>query len=482
MNKYIFRLRSIMSLSVGRADGNILHFIKEYLQSRGLLKQDFLAVQGRRKVEYWSEEQFWQDVIRSERIYATCQVKLKEFSLAQWIPRAPGQYYTLEARESRNNAEHFIKSRSRNQARNTDYIVFDPYGKSQMVKGGVGCLRLTQKQVGNETLHFLCATSSGVTHKGLVVALRQELYEKLIADIEQHGGVYCDIFGQVRYWSGEYLLPIYTPRHIPRMYVYVEKIVPLRRADSNIFDVTAAVLFRGEVDGKKGTFFVYSHFNPAKRHSLDHTIEQCVEWMEKNYVRGLYGGKILTDFDEVAPRFEDVSFPVKALMNPKTDALEVIDMCSRLYERQHFIDKDLVESFVNQVVTEKLTGTSITIVGELTMNNNEGDTYNVGQAGAVGKYARSDNNTFLQSEQKRTLADAAAEIQQLLKQLEQTNPTATEPEQVAFINDETTPSFKRRVVGALQASGETAIDEFILENKYLKVAKAAIKGWLQPGT
>jgi hypothetical protein len=470
-----------MSLSVGRADYNILHFIKEYLQSRGLLKQDFLAVQGRRKVEYWSEEQFWQDVIRSARIYATCQVKLKEFSLAQWIPRAPGQYYTSEARESRNYAEHFIRSRSRNQSRNAEYIVFDPYGKSEMVKGGVGCLRLTQKQVGNETLHFLCATSSGVTHKGLIVSLRQELYEKLIADIEQYGGICCDIFGQVRYWSDKDLLPTYTPRNIPRMYIYAEKVVPLRRADSSIFDVTAAVLFRGEVDGEEGTFFVYSHFNPAKRHSLDHTIEQCVDWMEKGYVKELYDGKILTDFDEVAPRFEDVSFPVKALMNPRTDALEVLDMCSKLYSGQPCIDKGSVESFVSQVIVEKSTGTSI-FVGEITMNNNEGDTYNVGQAGAVGKYARSDNNTFIQSEQRRTLADAAAEIQQLLKQLEQTNPTATEHEQIAYINDETTPSLKRRVVGALQASGEAAIDEFILENKYLKVAKAAMKGWLQPGT
>ncbi|MCC5599071.1 hypothetical protein [Nostoc favosum] len=66
--------------------------------------------------------------------------------------------------------------------------------------------------------------------------------------------------------------------------------------------------------------------------------------------------------------------------------------------------------------------------------------------------------------------------------MEQTKPTATESEQIAYINDETTPSFKRRVVGTLQAGSEAAINEFILENKYLKVAKAAVKGWLQPGS
>ncbi|MEJ6486500.1 hypothetical protein N0Y54_35455 [Nostoc punctiforme UO1] len=109
---------------------------------------------------------------------------------------------------------------------------------------------------------------------------------------------------------------------------------------------------------------------------------------------------------------------------------------------------------------------------------------NVGNfANQVSGNARQQANQHIHlSESKKTLAEAAEEIQQLLKQLEQTNPTATELEKVAYVNDETTPSFKRRVAGALQASGETAIDEFILENKYLKVVKAAIKGWLQPGS
>jgi hypothetical protein len=118
------------------------------------------------------------------------------------------------------------------------------------------------------------------------------------------------------------------------------------------------------------------------------------------------------------------------------------------------------------------------VIGEITVAN-EGDTYITGQAGAVGKDSSSNYNTFIQSGEKKTLAQAAAEIQQLLKQLEDNNPSATETEKIAYVNDETTPSFKRRLVSALQASSETAIDEFVLENKYLKVVKAAIQGWLE---
>jgi len=104
--------------------------------------------------------------------------------------------------------------------------------------------------------------------------------------------------------------------------------------------------------------------------------------------------------------------------------------------------------------------------------------FNAPVTGAAGNVEG--NQIIYTSEQKKTLAEAAAEIQNLLKQLEQNNPTATESEQITHINGETSPNFKRRVASALQAGGETAIDEFILENKYLKVVKAAIKGWLEP--
>ncbi|MBE9116066.1 pentapeptide repeat-containing protein [Lusitaniella coriacea LEGE 07157] len=81
-------------------------------------------------------------------------------------------------------------------------------------------------------------------------------------------------------------------------------------------------------------------------------------------------------------------------------------------------------------------------------------------------------------EQKQTLAEAAKEIQNLLKQLEQTNPTATEPEQIAYVNDETTPSLKRRAAKAFMAGGEAAIEEF-LDNPYVNVGKAIVKGWIE---
>jgi uncharacterized coiled-coil protein SlyX len=84
-----------------------------------------------------------------------------------------------------------------------------------------------------------------------------------------------------------------------------------------------------------------------------------------------------------------------------------------------------------------------------------------------------------ESEQKQTLAEAAAAIQQLLEQLKKMNPNPTEAKKIEYVNDETTPSFKRRVVAALQAGGEAAIEEF-LDTRYVNVGKAIVKGWIKP--
>ena len=78
--------------------------------------------------------------------------------------------------------------------------------------------------------------------------------------------------------------------------------------------------------------------------------------------------------------------------------------------------------------------------------------------------------------QKQTLAEAAAEIQVLLKQLEETNPSATEAEQKAFVTAAIAPTRRERFLSALQAGWKEAIQEF-LDNPYLNIGIATLEGW-----
>ena len=63
-------------------------------------------------------------------------------------------------------------------------------------------------------------------------------------------------------------------------------------------------------------------------------------------------------------------------------------------------------------------------------NSNIGNFADIVQSGGKQQNVQ---NIYTQ-QQKRTLAEAAVEIQTLIKQLEKTNPTATEVEKVAYIN------------------------------------------------
>lgn len=95
--------------------------------------------------------------------------------------------------------------------------------------------------------------------------------------------------------------------------------------------------------------------------------------------------------------------------------------------------------------------------------------------GNVSGEVKNSFNTYT-SQEKQSLAEAAAEIQKLLKQLEQTNPTATEAQKEAFVSAGIVSTKKERLINALKEGGKGAIEEF-LDNPYLNVAIRIIEGW-----
>jgi hypothetical protein len=86
--------------------------------------------------------------------------------------------------------------------------------------------------------------------------------------------------------------------------------------------------------------------------------------------------------------------------------------------------------------------------------------------------------------QPKSLAETAAEIQQLLRQLEESNPTNTTAGQMAVATQaieivESNPTLKQRVVGALQSAGTEAFKE-ALDHPVANILVAAFEGWTKP--
>ena len=82
---------------------------------------------------------------------------------------------------------------------------------------------------------------------------------------------------------------------------------------------------------------------------------------------------------------------------------------------------------------------------------------------------------------QQNLAEAAAEIQQLLKQLEQSYPTETLTQKAVVAEEaikliENNPSLKERVIGALKSAGKEAFKEAV-DHPLVNVLMAGIEGW-----
>ena len=79
---------------------------------------------------------------------------------------------------------------------------------------------------------------------------------------------------------------------------------------------------------------------------------------------------------------------------------------------------------------------------------------------------------------RQTLGEAADEIQQLLMQLEKSQPTATESEKVAYVNDETPADVKSRVVNVLKGRGQAPVEAIVDNVLYGSLVSAILKGWI----
>ncbi|WP_414755293.1 hypothetical protein [Anabaena sp. CCY 9910] len=91
------------------------------------------------------------------------------------------------------------------------------------------------------------------------------------------------------------------------------------------------------------------------------------------------------------------------------------------------------------------------------------------------------NNHYYNQNQKQNLAEAAAEIQQLLDQLSQNKETKTESEKLTMIAEvvdeiESNPPLKSRLVQALKAGGSEALRDMV-SNPLINILIATIEGW-----
>jgi hypothetical protein len=182
-----------------------------------------------------------------------------------------------------------------------------------MIDGGIGCVRL--KSLPNRQTHRwpLGASSSGVAHEGVPIALENIDRDRLISDVRRQGGVLCTLRGTLRFVPRDDLMETMFGPGIPQIYVEVDSAEPVAgpRSARKPVEVTAVVTFLSRGEQFPGLNATYVTFDAGGRGNLG----AATRWLDEIYVRESYQGHILTDFDEQTRHFEQASFSLTKLLN-----------------------------------------------------------------------------------------------------------------------------------------------------------------------
>jgi len=155
-----------------------------------LLYQKLQAQSSSKSIDraYTDNQTFWNDALKGLH-FQSMHLQLQGFHLTEWIPSAPGRYFTSDAEKSREEAQRYI---------NPHFDEYLPVGKEYMVLGGVGSVRLKAKFINSKSTYFLGASSTGISHQGIPIALLEAEYRQVIETIKNQGGCFANLVGTLQ--------------------------------------------------------------------------------------------------------------------------------------------------------------------------------------------------------------------------------------------------------------------------------------------
>ena len=261
-----------------------------------------------------SNREVWEKFI-AEELFDTRRVTLEHFHLFEWFPLAPGKYHTPKARNYREAAQQQMELAPDGQT------YFNPLGKSQMIQGGIGSVRLRPRTLADEAHYFMTASSTGVCHTGFPVLVPRRFYAPLKMRMLKEGAVPVTLSGEMRYIPQETATFFGQRRELPLLYLHVDElqILPRPRSAVSSYLINVAISFKGEFAGAGGTYAAYAAFDPAERDAL----RAAVDWLRDSYVGATHAGTVITDFDEVRPHFPDVPFGLHNLLRGKVNPAQI---------------------------------------------------------------------------------------------------------------------------------------------------------------
>jgi hypothetical protein len=274
------------------------------------------------RLSYRGNEDVWRDIIE-QRVSAGQEIVLQRFQVMDWFPRAPGLYHTRSAERAREEAYRHLHPRlmdspvrdhapqvGKRRSLSGYTAVFTPAGKLSMLQGGIGCIRLKPIRISGRFHWLIAATSDGIVHAGLPIAVPQAIYGRLISQLQEVGAVCAVIFGELDFLDDPFSRLFDTYERVPRLYLRVTELHPCELPVEKL-EASVAVSFVSNYEGRPKVYTTYVIFKPNIKGSFD----EAVSWMKNDYVEGEYCGRIITDFDQTRTIFSEARLALSSVMD-----------------------------------------------------------------------------------------------------------------------------------------------------------------------
>lgn len=367
--------------------------------------------------------EFWEALL-SERVRARKRVTLHDVLLSEWFPRSPGLFHTPEAAHAREEAQYLEIDLTEEEesiyfsSNPSDPVVYNVYGKQQMLRGGIGCIRLKERETADGRLYFMSVSTSLSAHEGVPIALTPDDYGRHIDEITERGVLPCTVTGQLRFLPDNMLTLYSDYTGVPRLYLEVSELV--RKQSTSALElgdptVSAAVLFQAD-EPWPVVSAAYVSFITGR----NGTLAQRLPWLE-HYVGEMHGGTVITDFDEQMTRFPQAVFSLEKVANGTLDESEIRNIARAIGVDDMQIGLLLARQQRYGIVLNRINIGAVRI--------NVGDKFeNIG-AGAIIV-----NRSSLTNALNRTQADYGADAMQALKELADAVTQSGQPEAIDSLN------------------------------------------------
>lgn len=245
-----------------------------------------------------SNQSFWERMIRQGNNIRLHNVQLNNFQIVDWYPRVPGTFFSIGAERIRRQADRSI-------IREGNSLFYDPYGKSQMIDGGLGSVKFKPFVIDSEYYWLCTATSDSFCHSGIPLFIPNKLFSNIdIASFVQYS-----ISGIIKFLPERIDKTFMHHTGIPRIYLEVDKLKVIDKNSGSPILITPMLYFESRDDGFSGRQVTYAQCSAGSTYNPD----LLADWFH-NYT-SRYSGKIITNFDEQTPIFENAAFSLQKVMS-----------------------------------------------------------------------------------------------------------------------------------------------------------------------